>query len=371
MFKLTLGPLLTAAYGEPIRLYYNAVYRPAIPSTGQADQMLFEGHISEDEWRRIYAYHGWKDADMEAWRKTMYREPSQRTLLTMLEDPEVGEPWVRKKLAELGFNAEDIDVMIAYKRRLIEAKAAKALESEKAKLRDNAKADYVKGYIVENDLRSTLQTLGYSPEEVEYHVEDAKQDLERKQKDMLVDYYVDAYVKDIIKTADELAANLSTVIVDPEVVELTVGDAYVRKYKKPPPEKPVTVDKALEQVQELRRELAVLEYRKYVIEKDELIREFVETGLSAEAAALKADIEELKRPVQKPTAEELERLQQQRRLRKVNENTLVEAYRKGQISSGELTVSLMDLGMSEALAKAVTQLEMLRVLPKPKGGVGG
>jgi hypothetical protein len=233
MFKLTLGPLLTAAYGEPIRQYYNAVYRPNIPSTGQADQMLFEGNISEDEWRRIYAYHGWKDEDMEAWRRTMYREPAQRTLLTMLEDPEVGEPWVRKKLAEIGFTQEDVEVLIGYKRRLIEAKAKSAFESERNKLRDNAKADFVKGYIVENDLRSTLQTLGYSPEEVEYHVQDAKEDRERKRKDMLVDNYVDAYLKDIIKSEDELASALSTVIVDPDIVNLTVEDAYVRKYKKP------------------------------------------------------------------------------------------------------------------------------------------
>jgi len=233
MFRYTLAPILVAAYGQPIRYFYNAQFRPSIPTPGQADQMLFEGHMTEPEWRQIYAYHGWKDEHISAWYKTMFREPAQRTLLTMLEDPEISEAWVRRKIQELGFSPDDIEVLIGYKRRLLEAKHRAVLDPEKNRLRDNAKSDLVKGYIAEADLRRTLQALGYGAAEIEFHVQDAVQDRERKRRDLQVSTLQDAYVKAEIEAEDQLAALLTEYIVDPSLVNAMVDDAYVRRYKKP------------------------------------------------------------------------------------------------------------------------------------------
>lgn len=125
----------------------------------------------------------------------------------------------------LGYE-EDAPLMAEIQKRV-------AMEAEIGKLRDNAKSDFAKGYILEADLRSTLQTLGFGDDTVEYHVQDALQDRERARKDALVDNYLDAYIKELIATEAELEGYLATVIVDPELIKVVVDDAYIRRYKKP------------------------------------------------------------------------------------------------------------------------------------------
>jgi hypothetical protein len=225
--------LATASYITPLRWGLNMLWRPRIPPTAMADRMLLEGHIGEGDWRTIYAKWGWREGDIDAWRRSMYTKPNQRTLLTMLEDPEVPEDWIVRKLTELGLERPDVDQLVSYKRRLIEAKRLARFDSEKSKLVTNAKYDFTRGYITEEDLRNTLKSLDYTPEEVEYHVRDAREDRERKRKDMLVDNYVEAYVKGMIESDQELRSRLAEIMVDPQLVEVTVDDAYIRRFKKP------------------------------------------------------------------------------------------------------------------------------------------
>jgi len=67
---------------------------------------------------------------------------------------------------------------------------------------------------------------------VEYHVQDALHDRERQHKRRLLDYYEDAYLKDLI-TEDELAARVREILLDPEARDLFMKRAYIRKYRKP------------------------------------------------------------------------------------------------------------------------------------------
>jgi hypothetical protein len=224
--------LATASYIMPLRWGLNMLWRPRIPPTAMADRMLFEGNIDEAGWRTIYAKWGWKEADIDAWRRTMYIKPNQRTLLTMLEDPEVPEEWVLRKLSELGLEPGDRDQLVEYKRRLIETKRLARLDPEKSRLITNAKSDLVKGYITEDTLRATLAELGIEADEIDYHVADALGDRLRRYKDQLLDTYRDGYVKDLV-TDDELEARVREVLVDEEAADLFLQAAYIAKYRKP------------------------------------------------------------------------------------------------------------------------------------------
>jgi hypothetical protein len=224
--------LATASYIMPLRWGLNMLWRPRIPPTSMADRMLFEGNIDEAGWRTIYAKWGWKEADINAWRRTMYIKPNQRTLLTMLEDPEVPEEWVLRKLSELGLEPGDRDQLVEYKRRLIEAKRLARLDPEKSRLITNAKSDLVKGYITEGTLRATLAELGIEADEIDYHVADALGDRLRRYKDQLLDTYRDGYVKDLV-TDDELEARVREVLVDEEAADLFLQAAYIAKYRRP------------------------------------------------------------------------------------------------------------------------------------------
>jgi len=165
-------PIFTAAYSLPIQYYYNAMFRPRIPDTRTADQMLFEEHITEAEWRQIYRYQGWKEPHIDAWFKTMWREPSPLILRYMASEPDVPEEWVRKKLKELGFIGEDQDAIINYGR-------TQRVKDERSALATADLNDFVDGVIDEAIFRADLTALKFSPEEIEYRVAKAKLFIER------------------------------------------------------------------------------------------------------------------------------------------------------------------------------------------------
>lgn len=158
-----IGPILSAAYGQPVRYYWNSVFRPYIVSTGQADQMLFEENISEGEWRQVYAYNGWKDRDIEAWHKTMWREPSLLVLRNLILDPDTDPVWVRKKMREGGLIGEDADAMVAYGQRA-------ALKDERTSLASQIEKDVVEGVESLSEARSDLALLKFTPQEIDYRV---------------------------------------------------------------------------------------------------------------------------------------------------------------------------------------------------------
>jgi len=156
-------PIFSAAYEQPIRHYYNSIYRPRIPDTRTADQMLFEEHIDEAEWRQIYRYNGWKEQHIDAWFKTMWREPSLLVLRNLVLDPDVDEAWVRKKMREGGLIGEDADAMIAYGRRA-------SLKDERTALASQIEKDVVEGFESLEEARSDLNALKYTPEEIDYRI---------------------------------------------------------------------------------------------------------------------------------------------------------------------------------------------------------
>jgi len=359
-----LGVLVGAGVKQPLTYYYNKLFRPAIPSTSQADQMLFEGNIDEAKWKAVYEYWGWKDEDIAAWQKTMYREPAQRTLLTMLEDPEVPEAWVRKKIAETGFSAEDIDAMIEYKRRLLASKASDQLASHVSLLIANKKLDHVKGYITEDTLKADLEALGLNADLVSYHVADAKSDRERKRRDNLVTYYVDAHIKDLV-TEEELRDRLIKIIPDPEAVDLEISKTYVRKYQKPKPPRATTEDKAAEEAMKYQVAYLIQLFRNYAIEKDELINKLVEAGVDPTVALARAQYEGLTRPIPKPSPGAIARAKEEAKVQTVQVRAAVQEFRSYIVDESELLDRLIKLGLSEAMATATVQLESIKRPPPP------
>uniref|UniRef100_A0A6H1ZYZ3 Uncharacterized protein n=1 Tax=viral metagenome TaxID=1070528 RepID=A0A6H1ZYZ3_9ZZZZ len=132
----------------------------------------------------------------------------------------------------IGYLPDDAEKLAAILVDLEAEKAAAEYDSEKRKLRDNAMKDFVKGYILKDVLRADLAEIGYPTEAIDYFVADALADRERSYKDKLIDYYEDAYVKDLVLD-EALADYTGEVIVDKDALDLFLMRAYVRKYKKP------------------------------------------------------------------------------------------------------------------------------------------
>ncbi len=204
-----------------------------LPAFGQLVDAFHRGVITEGDLEKFIVWHdyspearpGATTSDLAIMRGVLKRLIPRVDLRRGWEYGAISDAELENRYVMLGYE-DDAPLMAEIQRRV-------AMETEIGKLRDNAKSDFGKGYILEADLRAALETLGYGPATIEYHVQDAVQDRERKRKDALVDNYLDAYNKELIATEDELAAYLADVIVDPNLVQVIVEDAYIRRYKKP------------------------------------------------------------------------------------------------------------------------------------------
>lgn len=115
--------------------------------------------------------------------------------------------------------------------RVTDAIAKNTFLAEINRLRDNAKNDFKKGLILEDQLYADITGLGYSDELAEFHIQDAKEDLVRELKIDAIDNFGDGYIKDII-TEDELKLALASYIINPEVLESTLTMLFIRKHRR-------------------------------------------------------------------------------------------------------------------------------------------
>jgi hypothetical protein len=225
-----------ASYLAPLGYILNQTFRPRIPSTILADQMLFEGHITDAEWRDIYQKHGWKDSYIDAWARTVWREPSQRVLLNLLADPDMPEDWIRRKLKETGLRGEDQDALIAYGRRL-------ALSDERKALITQAETDYVDGVIDEAQFRADLGALKLSTAEIDLRAEKCLLIRDRKARREALKPVVKIPESEINAVRTQVAedyvagsidesqmrANLKATDMDPDVLDFRVEAAKLRR----------------------------------------------------------------------------------------------------------------------------------------------
>ena len=290
------------------------------------------------------------------WRAALeelsWNEPGRIEARWMFRHGEIGVTGLRDLLVRGGLNPK-------YGDQVAMAVARNQFLAEINRLRDNEKRDFVKGYKVEEQLRANLVGLGFPLTWVEYHVQDALSDRERELKDDKVAALGDAWLKDIITDA-ELEERLGTVIVEPEALAMELDRLFIRKHKKPAPPRETEAEKALREVNKYKVSYAVLVYRKYAVDRSEFIDMLVEADMDPDVARARADYERLRRPLPKPSEEAIAREREAVRIQGLEERTAVEEYQGDLIDIDELLRRLKAVGLSDALAMAIAQLEYVR-----------
>lgn len=167
--------LATASYITPLRWSLNSLMRPNLPPLALFDQMLFQENIDEGTWETAHRMYGWKDTHIAAWRKTMSRVPAQRTVLSLLEDPDVDLEWIRQKIRWGGFDAKDAEQLIAYGKRRVLSDERKALIAQEEK-------DFVDGVVTEETFKGDLAELHITTGEIEYRAQKCKMMIARNER---------------------------------------------------------------------------------------------------------------------------------------------------------------------------------------------
>jgi len=160
-------------------------------------------------------------SDLDIIYETLYDLPGRIDARWMFRWGEIDIDTLKELFRKQGLHPDWVD-------RVARATAKNQWLTEINRLRDNAKRKFVDGLIDEATLRANLEALGYPPDWIEYHVQDAIQDREAEHTKALIDNYLDGYYKGLI-TYEVLEDNLRDVIVDPVTLRLTLEKAYIRK----------------------------------------------------------------------------------------------------------------------------------------------
>jgi len=155
--------LVAGALEKPVRQGLALRYRPEIPSTMQADTMLFQQQITAESWQRIYGLHGWAEHYIASWRESLWEEPSDRMIVGMVEGGEVEIEWLQEKLLRRRYRPEDAARIMRYATR-------KALANEISAIISELQADLAAGQIDMSEAEAELQDVGVKGKELEFRV---------------------------------------------------------------------------------------------------------------------------------------------------------------------------------------------------------
>jgi len=228
-YKVIASALVGAFIGATIRIplgyELNALFRPYIPDPKLADEMYFEGNISEEEWYRIYGYHGWKQHHAEAWFKTMDREPSTYDLIRIADSTEIDEAWADQQLAQSNFRPEE-------RRHLEEAIRRRPVMDEIKMFRSELIRAYASGDLSKGELVGGLAETFHKPAETAILLKLADLLYRKELIKKLIAIHIAAYHKDQ-ETESELRDNVMGLLKDPDRVNAIVTLERLKKLKLP------------------------------------------------------------------------------------------------------------------------------------------
>lgn len=228
-YKVIASALVGAFIGATIRIplgyELNALFRPYIPEPKLADDMYFEGNISEEEWYRIYGYHGWKQHHAEAWFKTMDREPSTYDLIRIADSTEIDETWSYGQLAESNYRPTEIE-------HLLEAIRRRPVMDEIKMFRSELIRAYASGDLSKGELVGGLAETFHKPAETAILLKLADLLYRKELIKKLIAIHIAAYHKDQ-ETESELRDNVMGLLKDPDRVNAIVTLERLKKLKLP------------------------------------------------------------------------------------------------------------------------------------------
>ncbi len=223
-----VGSYAFAVVEAPLKLYWHSLARPTRPRGPLTDRMFFHGAIDMPTVRKMMAYEGFPDWAIDAWTRSWWQEPSDRLIIALVDDPSIPPNWIRTKLADRGYAAVDIDILVAYAQN-------KALGKVKGSREGTVITRYSQGYISDDEFTQELLALGYRPELISKARAAAVLGRDTDERKELVKVWTEQFRKDLL-TVDEFRSNLETVLVSTRLIDATIELERARKF--PTPKRP-------------------------------------------------------------------------------------------------------------------------------------
>jgi len=283
----TLGQVHYSALRRPMGYYVDSITRSRLPDEFMLQQMVFEGVLSEAEFKNTLKYYGYSDKWIERYWPTMFGDPRYFELSMMIEDQMASDAWIKNRVKELGYEPDVNEVM---EKGLIK----KAIRTQRQDYYKQAFNLFKEGMVPREYFNKVLDELEFRPEARAFAVKSAELAYLYDVTTDEIKYWTDSYLKDLV-TDDDLALRLSLLGLNRWRVNLHVRLAHVRKYKRPAAEDPAELEKVMSQARAKYSQAYVELYRKGYIESDTLYGYLVELGIAEELAEATRFLEETRK----------------------------------------------------------------------------
>jgi len=254
-------------------------------------------------------YLGFSDEWIDRIETTMYREPRHFELMFMVEDTYVTLDWLHLKLKRAAYTYEDA-------KRFVIGVVKRAMRDDRRRFLTAVMKHMREGFMTLDEFMLAIDRVDFKEEGGGYCVVDPetgefiKFDMDKEHRELLriaahleylYDYYMDImklYREEFRKetiTEEEFKIGLTTLGLPDKRIDAIVRYEKIRKLPKPKIPVPKEQEGKIEPLQRMYIRLYSLQYRKYLITKEQLYSNLLAIGLSETVAGLIADIEETRR----------------------------------------------------------------------------
>ena len=345
----TMGIMTGIALRQPMQYYANDIFRPRVPGEGVLIDMATKPDISLEDFQKYFGWYGYSDQWIARTVKTMYKEPGHRELLLMSEDSPIDEKWLLTKIMRAGYEVPDAERLVTgvmarnesterrmifsalgrlYKEGYINstdfanqiaplgmreeniALVMKAMDLNYAFDRTNDLVrlyadEFQKEILTESDLRVAYSALGIIWEKADYLVAKAKirklprpthpekaenarsiAELQKRYSAL----YIDQFRKELI-TAVELRQNLESIGIDADLASVATQQEITKRLPIPSVVATRTSERADREVTKLYTSLYRDQFRKGLLDQEQLLSHFVSLGIAPEKAEVMVDLE--------------------------------------------------------------------------------
>lgn len=289
----TMGVIAALAIRKPFSYYMNSILRPTQPAAMDLQIMAVKPDIDEETFRQGMRYEGYSDFWIDAFQRTMYHEPSYFELSMLGEDHEATAEWIFTKARRRGYSEVDAEIFV---RSLLK----KVYRDQRKEFYMQSFNAFKEGYIDIDQFKENLETLDIRDEAKELSVRSANLAYQADLHKDFISSFKKAFQDDLI-TEDDLRTSLSTLGMIPERVDAIVSIEWVKKQPKILKAEQREVEKQWRDIQSKYSRLYIESFRKGLITESDLSTYLVAIGIEERAAMATATYEAVKKvPRPKP-----------------------------------------------------------------------
>jgi hypothetical protein len=351
----TWGAATGAAVGRPAGYEINALTRSKLPSEGLLEQAVQRRAMSIADYSTLLAFHGYTDNYIALNVDTVWRNPSLREILLLVQDTPIDESTVVTLLRDAGY-AENLITII------LPALMRKRTLNERNNLVGEVRANLREGFISEDDAKLYFEQVGLAPDEQELSLQTARLAYRRERIGDSLAIYKQQYQDGLIDDSD-FVLGIQAYGLTANRVAVEHSAVTSKRFAK------VAATEEAESKGEIRKQQGLLvsamreAFQHGFIDANQFEQALVHGGISDGTARATVELERVKlegRALTVRSAEAARLLQKEITLR---EQTFVEMFRKKLINNLQLGQFLLGSGIPAAVVNAIVERELLRARP--------